>query len=313
MGSAKSLTCCLVRALFFLVKILSSGVSKMHFVIITGVSGSGKSVALKAFEDLGFFCIDNIPPALILKFSELCLSSAGEIPKVALGIDIRERDFLGDFPESFVIIRKQGNLAEILFLDARDDVLIRRFSETRRKHPLAERIGILEGIGLERKMISPLKEMADLIIDTSDFNIHDLQQTLTSWFLNLNSERKVRNFILSFGYKYGLPFQADLIFDVRFLPNPFFKEEYQSLNGLNETVMDFVLSAPKTKEFMEHLLGFIKFLLPEYEREGKSYLTIAIGCTGGKHRSVVIAAKLGELLKEIGYNAIVNHRDVNKE
>lgn len=284
----------------------------MHFMIITGVSGSGKSVALKAFEDLGFFCIDNIPPTLIPKLGELCLSSGGEISKVALGIDVRERDFLGDFPESFMTIKKLGYMAEILFLDARDDVLIRRFSETRRKHPLAERIGILEGIGLERNIISPLKEMADHIIDTSEFNIHDLQQTITNWFLNLYRQKKVSNFLVSFGYKYGLPSQADLVFDVRFLVNPFFKEEYKSLNGLNPSVRDFVLSAPKTKEFMSYLVDMIKFLLPEYEREGKSYLNIAIGCTGGKHRSVVIAAKLGELIEELGYNAIVNHRDIDK-
>jgi RNase adapter protein RapZ len=281
----------------------------IHIVIVTGLSGSGKSVAIKCFEDLGFYCVDNLPTALLPTFAELSAHS-GEIKRIALGLDIRDRDFPLSFPEQIALLRQAGFTCEILFLEARDDVLIRRYSETRRKHPLADGVAVLDAIKLEREKLSGLRAIADRIIDSSDYNVHQLRTALTSWYTAANQRRMMTISILSFGYKYGLPFTADLVFDVRFLPNPHFVEHLGAGSGHDQPVVDYILSSQVTQDFLKHCREFIQFLLPQYEREGKAYLTIAIGCTGGRHRSVAVANILHHLLQSQGYATTLTHRDV---
>jgi UPF0042 nucleotide-binding protein len=283
----------------------------IHIVIVTGLSGSGKSVAIKCFEDLGFYCVDNLPTALLLSFAELS-ARAGEIKRIALGLDIRDREFLLSFPEQIALLRESGFTCEILFLEARDDVLIRRYSETRRKHPLADGVPVLDAIKLEREKLSGLRAIADRIIDSSDYNVHQLRAALAVWYTGGNQRRLMTISVLSFGYKYGLPFTADLVFDVRFLPNPHFVEHLRAGSGHDQPVVEYILSSPVTQDFLKHCREFIEFLLPQYEREGKAYLTIAFGCTGGRHRSVAVANILHQLLQSQGYATTLAHRDVEK-
>jgi UPF0042 nucleotide-binding protein len=279
--------------------------------IVTGLSGSGKSVAIKCFEDLGFYCIDNLPTVLLPTFAELC-AQAGEIRRIALGIDIRDRDFPLSFPEQIVSLRTAGFSYEILFLEARDDVLTRRYSETRRKHPLADQMPVLEAIRLERKKLAALRAMADRIIDTSDYNVHQLRTALASWYATANHQPRMAISVLSFGYKYGLPFNADLVFDVRFLPNPHFVEDLRAASGNDQAVVDYILASQMTQDFLKRCFDFLQFLLPQYEREGKAYLTIALGCTGGRHRSVAIGNLLYQHLAAQGYHMTLTHRDLDK-
>jgi UPF0042 nucleotide-binding protein len=282
----------------------------LHVVIVTGLSGSGKSTAIRVLEDLGFYCIDNLPVVLTPKFIELCQNSEEEIMRVALGIDLRERAFLADYPAVLEDIRRAGHNVEILYLDAADDVLVRRFSETRRPHPLAEGTNVAAGIRREREKLAGLKEMADRIIDTSAYTVHQLRDELRSLLgVITGGEEAMRVFVVSFGYKYGLPSDTDMVLDVRFLPNPFFVEELRLLDGTDSAVARYVLDRPETERFLERTMALLEFTLPLYEREGKRYLTLGVGCTGGRHRSVAIVAELERRLVAHGYPVRSQHRD----
>lgn len=253
----------------------------MHVVIVTGLSGSGKSTTIRVLEDLGFYCIDNLPVVLTPKFIELCQNSEADIPRVALGIDLRERTFLGDYPSVLEDIRRAGHRVEILYLDAADDVLVRRFSETRRPHPLAEGADVAAGIARERQGLTGFKELADRIIDTSAFTVHQLRDELRRLLGDAAvGESVMRVLLLSFGYKYGLPTDTDIVLDVRFLPNPFFVEEMRALDGTDPVVARYVLERAETQEFLALTTALLGFALPLYVREGKRYLTVGLGCTG---------------------------------
>lgn len=285
----------------------------MHVVIVTGLSGSGKSTAIRVLEDLGFYCIDNLPVVLTPKFIELCQNSEEDIPRVALGIDLRERAFLGDYASVLDDIRRAGHRVEILYLDAADDVLVRRFSETRRPHPLAEGSNVAAGIARERDGLAGLKELADRIIDTSAFTVHQLRDELRRLLADVTgSEAAMRVLLLSFGYKYGLPTDTDIVLDVRFLPNPFFVEELRALDGTDPAVARYVLDRTETQEFLALTTALLDFSLPLYVREGKRYLTVGLGCTGGRHRSVALVVELERRLAGHGFPVRVQHRDANR-
>ncbi len=285
----------------------------MHVVIVTGLSGSGKSTAIRVLEDLGFYCIDNLPVVLTPKFIELCQNSEEDIPRVALGIDLRERAFLRDYPAILEDIRRAGHRVEILYLDAADDVLVRRFSETRRPHPLAESGNVAAGIAREREGLSGLKGLADRIIDTSAFTVHQLRDELRRLLADVvGGEPSMRVLLLSFGYKYGLPTDTDIVLDVRFLPNPFFVEELRALDGNDPAVARYVLDRTETQEFLALTTAMLDFSLPLYVREGKRYLTVGLGCTGGRHRSVALVGELERRLARHGYPVRVQHRDVSR-
>lgn len=280
-----------------------------NLVIISGVSGSGKSTAMNVLEDLGYYCVDNLPMTLLPKFIELCENSQGDITKIALVVDIREGVFFEGAPEVIKDLKEKGHPIDLIFLDSSDAALVRRYKETRRKHPLSVNGNILEGISRERKMLKELKELSSYSIDTSDFNVHDLKELIKNKFDKSRSQKLLVN-ILSFGYKHGHPYDADMVFDVRFLPNPYFVEELKELNGLDDEIVRFVMGREDTNEYVRKLTEFLEFLIPKYEKEGKSYLTIAIGCTGGKHRSVVIAGKLSEHFSHL--SPVTIHRDISK-
>ncbi len=243
---------------------------------------------------------------------ELCTKKGEEISRVALIVDIRERDFLQEFPAIYSRMKNRYNFS-ILFLEASDEVLVRRFSETRRPHPLAFDRPVLQGITEERERLQPIREMADIIIDTSTINIHELREHINKIFAPTSESKQLVLSVMSFGYKHGIPFNSDIIFDVRFLPNPYFRPEFKDKTGLDQGVKDYVLSCPDWDEFNQKLRDLLQFLLPRYMREGKSYLTVSIGCTGGKHRSVVIAEHLAQMLQEQGYEVRCKHRDIHKE
>lgn len=289
-----------------------SGVKNVRLVIISGLSGSGKSYVIKYFEDLGFFCIDNLPPQLLPKFVELCSQSRNEITKAALGIDIRERDFLGNFLNVFDQLKDEGYQMELLFLEARDEILLRRFSETRRPHPLAKGGSVVEGIKLEREKLYELRKRADKILDTSDYHVHQLKEVITRYYLERGESRHVSISLISFGYKFGIPYDSDLIFDVRFMSNPNFERDLKPLTGEDPRVQNYVLAQSETKKFLEKLYGFLDFLIPLYEKEGKSYLTIGVGCTGGRHRSVAVVNFLRGYLQEKGLQVHCRHRDMGQ-
>ncbi len=279
-----------------------------QIVVITGMSGSGKSTAIRALEDSGYFCIDNLPAPLLPKVSEL---SAPEQTKLAFVIDVREGRFLADAPRVLDEARRAGHRVEVLFLDSSDDSLIRRYSETRRRHPLSGRGGVAEGIARERALLKELREHAQHLLDTSTMTVHELKRQVLDRFGGEVSGRLAVT-VMSFGYRYGVPSQADLVFDVRFLPNPFFVPELKALTGRDPKVASYVLDRPETWEFIDKAAGMLEFLLPKYQREGKAYLTLAIGCTGGKHRSVAVAQALAERLKA-GWSPQLFDRDIEKE
>ena len=278
-------------------------------VIISGLSGSGKSTAMNVLEDLGYYCLDNLPLALLPKFIELCESSQGEINKVALAVDAREGLFFDRAPEEIKELRDKGHPVDLIFLDSSDTVLRKRYNETRRRHPLSVDGSIAEGIAREREMLKDLKSLSDFTIDTTDFNVHQLKEVIKGRYERADTNKLQIN-ILSFGYKHGYPYDADMIFDVRFLPNPFFIDELKDLTGLDEKIKDFVLNKEDTKEYMKKLTDFLEFLIPRYEKEGKAYLTIALGCTGGKHRSVVLANELAQYFERL--SPVTRHRDIKK-
>jgi RNase adapter protein RapZ len=284
----------------------------IQVVIITGLSGSGKSTALRALEDIGFFCVDNLPVVLLPKFLALTTLSSPEIKQVAMVMDLRERSFLEKYKRIFTRLKEKGYEIEILFLDSTDDSLLHRFSETRRTHPLSEKGSVMEGINLEREKLSSLQKMADKVIDTTSTNVHQLKDIIQRHFLPSSGHKKMIVNVISFGYRYGLPADADIVFDVRFLPNPYFVEDLKKYNGQNPAVSDFVLNNEESKQFLEKVLNLMTMLIPLYEREGKVRLNVALGCTGGKHRSVVMANQISSHFSEMKYIVNINHRDINK-
>lgn len=286
--------------------------ARLNLVVVSGLSGSGKSHALKAFEDAGYFCIDNLPPALLPTFVELRNQQNGEITNVALGIDVRERVFFSDLVGILERVKALGHSVQLLFLEAREEVLVRRFSESRRPHPLLPHLPVLEGVRFEKDRVAELRRQADRIIDTSDLTVHELRDLLTKQFTREPASRKLIISLLSFGYKFGVPYDIDLLFDVRFLKNPYFVPELKPLPGDDPRVRSFVLSDPDAIALIGQLEGLLKFLIPFFEREQRSYLTIAIGCTGGRHRSVAIAGRLQESLVGLGYEVALKHRDLQK-
>lgn len=284
----------------------------LRLVIVSGLSGSGKTYMLKCFEDLGFFCVDNLPPALLPTFAELCLQQGGEVKKVALGIDIRERGFFGGFIANLDRLKAMGHSVELLFLEARDEILVRRFSESRRPHPLLPQAPVMEGVQLERERLFELRSRADRIIDTSDLTVHELKDLVAKQSAGPDGERPMTVSLLSFGYKFGVPFEADLLFDVRFLRNPNFIAELKPLTGEDARVQAHVFDDPDAVALLDRLEALLQFLLPCYERERRSYLTIGIGCTGGRHRSVAIALRLCDRLAKAGCTTTLRHRDLAK-
>jgi UPF0042 nucleotide-binding protein len=282
----------------------------MEFLLITGMSGAGKSLALNYFEDRGFFCVDNLPPALISKFAELCLQS--DLEKIALVSDIRGREFFNELYKELSQIEKMNLNYDILFLEASDDVLIRRYKETRRRHPLDEEGRILDAIERERTLLEELRGRATKIIDTGELKISELQEELNQLFLSGADKNSLHLSLISFGFKYGIPRDADLVMDVRFLANPYYVESLKEKTGKDQEVRDYVLKWPATEKFYNKFFDLINFLLPEYKREGKSHLSIAIGCTGGKHRSVTTVIKLAEFLADQDFSINIEHRDIEK-
>lgn len=280
-----------------------------RFIIITGLSGSGKSTALHAFEDMGFYAVDNLPVALLPAFVQLPSVMMTDVFKAALVMDLRSPDFVDKFPQSYSELVDKGFHLEILFLDAREDVLVRRFSQTRRQHPMGGQ-SVLEGIRTEKQMLKQTRDMAEQIVDTSRFNVHELRQEITRIFSKLEPPANMHLNLLSFGFKYGLPIEADLVFDVRFLPNPYFVDELRNLTGCDKEVVDYIFKQPVTTEFLSKLKDMLAYLLPLYHKEGKSQLTVAIGCTGGKHRSVAMVEYLAGELKTPDNRINVRHRDI---
>lgn len=284
----------------------------LNLVIISGLSGSGKSHALKAFEDAGYFCVDNLPPALLPTFVELCGQQEGEIKNVALGIDIRERVFFGDLAKVLEELKTQGHALQLVFLEAREEVLVRRFSESRRPHPLLPHMPVLEGVRFERERLSGLRGHADRVIDTSDITVHELRELLARQFRQDSATRRMTISLVTFGYKFGVPYDIDLLFDVRFIRNPFFIPDLKPLTGEDPRVQQYVCADPTASRFLEHLQGLLVFLIPLFEQDQRSYLSIGIGCTGGRHRSVTMAMRLQEKLSTLGYEVSVAHRDIKK-
>ncbi|SEM66073.1 UPF0042 nucleotide-binding protein [Stigmatella aurantiaca] len=281
-----------------------------QIIIITGMSGSGKSTAIRALEDSGFFCIDNLPVLLLPKLTEL--AGSGQIERMALVVDVREGVFLKEAPRVLDEVRRAGHQVEVLFLDASDDSLIRRFSETRRRHPLAPTGSVAEGIAAEREKLHDLRELADQVIDSSVLNVHDLKRMVQARFSPEPAAGPSLS-VMSFGYRHGVPPQADLVLDVRFLPNPYFVPELKGLTGKNPKVAAYVLDREETQQFLEKVVDLCRFLFPRYQKEGKAYLTVALGCTGGKHRSVAIAAELTKRLQADIPRIQLWDRDVEKE
>jgi UPF0042 nucleotide-binding protein len=285
---------------------------ELVIIIITGLSGSGKSFAIRALEDNGFFCVDNLPALLIPKFIDLCHGYTEDIMRIALGVDLRGGQFLQSLPQVLAEVKTAGHHVQILFFDASDDVLLRRFSETRRPHPLAGQDSIQDGISRERKALESIRALADRVIDTSEFNVHQLKREMEQQFCQAPSARRMALFFTSFGYKYGIPHDTDLILDVRFLPNPYFVNELRDKTGLDSEVREFVLKDPETAMFLDRLYGLLEFTLPLYEREGKSSLTLALGCTGGRHRSVLLVEELRKRFGDGAFRVHVKHRDIDK-
>ena len=281
-----------------------------ELVIITGMSGSGKASVLKAFEDLGFYCVDNLPVGLIPRFAEL-VGQSSEIERTALVVDVREGTQLEALP-SIVKSVKRLLPTRMIFLEADESILLRRYSETRRPHPLGAHSPVKSSLAAERRHLRPIRAMADLVIDTSRFNVHELRSYITERFQKHESDKNLMVSCVSFGFKHGVPEDADLLFDVRFLPNPHFVPEFRPLTGLNPKVAKYIRSFPQTREFIERISELLVYLLPHYIREGKSYLTISFGCTGGQHRSVMISEEVSKRLRKAGYRVKVVHRDSPK-
>jgi UPF0042 nucleotide-binding protein len=284
----------------------------LDVTVITGMSGAGRATSANVLEDLGFFVIDNLPPALIGKVAEL--ARGGSSPqRYGFGVDVRSGSFVADLDEALAELRALGARTRVLFLEASDDALIRRFDASRRPHPLADAERLLEGIQKERALLEELKGRADVVIDTSMLNVHELRDRLVAIFASDTTATSLQVDIVSFGFKHGLPLDADLVFDVRFLPNPHWVDELRPLDGRDEPVRDYVMRQDDAKAYLDELQRLFELTLPAYEREGKAYLSIAVGCTGGRHRSVAMAEALNGVLGELGYHPHVRHRDVGRE
>ena len=283
---------------------------RAELVIITGLSGSGKATVLKAFEDLGYYAVDNLPIGLLAKFAELT-KEAAKVRRAALVIDIREGQTLKQFPAIFKKLRRRI-AATLLFLEADDRTIVRRFSETRRPHPLGVEASVLNSIRNEREQLAPIRAVADHIINTSKFNVHELREVIGDQFQGGREEAKIRIDITSFGYRHGVPPDSDLVFDVRFLPNPNYIPAFKNLSGRHPSVARYIRSFPQSVEFIERISELLIYSIPHYIREGKSYLTIAFGCTGGHHRSVMIASEIRKRLSRAGFKVKETHRDVNR-
>ncbi|MBW1726842.1 MAG: RNase adapter RapZ [Deltaproteobacteria bacterium] len=284
---------------------------KLKIIIITGLSGSGKSTAISAFEDAGFYCVDNMPVALLPKFLELPIESDSEIAGLAFVMDLREKSFLSRYPFVFDSLKEKGYRFKILFLEAEEETLLKRYSQTRRHHPLSQDKSLLEGIRIEQDQLKDLKRTADKIIDTSRYNVHKLKSVINYIAQQSKIFAPMKINILSFGFKYGTPHDASLIMDVRFLANPYFVPELKALNGKSPDIKNYVLNNNEATRFLKKYLGLLDYLIPLYEKEGKSYLTIAVGCTGGRHRSVSIAEAIFEHIKKPGRQIIITHRDIS--
>lgn len=283
----------------------------LDITIITGVSGAGRSEAANVLEDLGFFVIDNLPPALIGKVAELARGTERPPTRYALGVDVRS-GALDDLHVALEELREAGVRTRILFLEAADDVLVRRYEATRRKHPLGDTDRVSEAIAGERALLEPLKEQADIVVDTSNLNVHELRERLGDLFSTSPPEQSLQTSIVSFGFKHGLPLDVDLVFDCRFLPNPHWVESLRPLPGTDSRVRRYVMKQPDTEAFIAELERLFALLLPAYVKEGKSYLSIGVGCTGGHHRSVVLAEELAKVLERLGFRANVHHRDLER-
>jgi len=285
----------------------------IEFAVITGLSGAGKSEAIKCFEDMGFFCIDNLPPSLIPKMAELCTLPGSKVRQVAVVCDVRGREFFDTLFEELQKLKLLGIKYQILYLEASDEALVKRFKETRRRHPLSEEGAITDGIQQERHIMEQLRGEADLVIDTSNLAPFELKDQIRTAILQKDKQKKgIMITVMSFGYKYGMPLDADLVMDVRFLPNPHYIESLKHFDGTNENVCEFVLNRSESKTFLRKFKGLLAFLLPRYVSEGKTHFTVAIGCTGGTHRSVAIANETAGFLQEKGYNVVARHRDMGR-
>lgn len=283
----------------------------VRIVFVSGLSGSGRTTAMGALEDLGFYGVDNIPPQLIEQFVDLCAKANPPIRDIALALDAREAAFLKGFPSVVQAIRATGARADVLFLDCADEVLVSRYRETRRVHPLAPAGTVEQGIERERALLEDVARLADYALDTSRLNIHQLREAVVRWITGEGKPSVVT--LLSFGYRYGVPPSGELLFDVRFLPNPHFEPALRPKTGLDDAVSRYVIEHPRTVELLEHLGAFLDYVLARYDAEGKAYLTIGIGCTGGRHRSVAVAEALGRRLRAAGREVNVQHRDLEKE
>lgn len=283
-----------------------------QFVLITGLSGSGKGSVLKAFEDLGYYCVDNLPVNLLPKFAEICHQRGSRIERAAVVADIREGEALSQLPAIYPALARPGVKISLVFLEASEAALIRRFEETRRPHPLGRHLPVREVTRLERVLLKPMRRLADVVIDTSSMNVHELRELIEGRFGGAKAHRSLLISVVSFGYRYGVPTEADLVFDVRFLPNPNYIPRLKNKTGCDPAVRRYVDAQTATREFVARLRDLLLFLLPRYIREGKSYLTVAIGCTGGRHRSVALTEQIASVLRDEGYRTKIVHRDISK-
>ena len=287
----------------------------MQFVIVTGMSGSGKSCAMNVLEDIGFYCIDNIPPQLLTKFADICMHSKGQLDRVAVAVDIRSGDMFGEIFDRWKILKDIADLdVKILYLEANDEVIIKRYKETRRKHPLDEKFSscLHKAIAFEREQLNPLREVADYYVESSYLSTSQLKEEVKSLFLEKNSDSMIIK-IMSFGYKYGVSTESDLVFDVRCLPNPYYVKELRPMTGCNSSVREYVMGFEQSKKLLEKIKDLLDFLIPLYVHEGKSQLVISFGCTGGKHRSITFTELVADYLSKQGLRVQKSHRDINKD
>jgi len=282
----------------------------LNIIIITGYSGSGKSTAIAVLEDAGYYCVDNMPVDLLPKFLELPVEAESDISGLGFVMDLRERGFLSRYPAVFQALRKKGYNFKILFLEAREEILVQRYSQTRRQHPLAQGKSLLESIRTEKEQLRGLRKAADKLVDTSRYNVHELKSVILDIAEKSSKRPSLKINILSFGFKYGVPHDADLVMDVRFLENPYFVPELKDLDGETDAVRKYVLNNEETRKFLEKFLELLDYLIPLYEKEGKAYLTVAVGCTGGMHRSVAVARSIFEHINNTGKHMELNHRDI---